>query len=175
MHAIILGQRGASLSGRELAIARSVSAASKPPILRNKIRLMNISCIARKVLTYAHIVQSLLSPPLRPYHSPPLSPLSKSSANPRIAQQLRSKFVCQSTISKIWGKHRHTNSPLVSYEGKTIHSATTLSTVSESTCWSLAGKLTNVESVPLNLKCTEGFRELAYATESYLPMNKYNE
>ena len=34
MHAIILGQSGASLSGRELAIARRVSAASKPPILR---------------------------------------------------------------------------------------------------------------------------------------------
>lgn len=35
IHAIILGQRGACLSGRELAIARRVSAASKPPMLAN--------------------------------------------------------------------------------------------------------------------------------------------
>jgi hypothetical protein len=133
MHAIILGQRGASLSGWESAIARSASAASKPPILRNTIQLMNISWMARNVLTYAHIVQSLLSPPLRPYHLPPLSRLSKLLANPQIAQQLRSK-ICHSTTSEIQRQHRHTNSPLVSYEGKTIHSTTTLSTVSDSTC-----------------------------------------
>jgi hypothetical protein len=34
IHAIILGQSGASLSVRELAIASKVSAASKPPMLR---------------------------------------------------------------------------------------------------------------------------------------------
>ena len=34
IHAIILGQSGAALSGRELAIASKVSAASKPPMLQ---------------------------------------------------------------------------------------------------------------------------------------------
>lgn len=32
-HAMILGQRGAVLSGREFAISRKVSAASRPPML----------------------------------------------------------------------------------------------------------------------------------------------
>jgi len=58
IHAIILGQRGASLSGRELEMARSASAATRPPILQVTANINEGNLSAERVLTYAHTIQS---------------------------------------------------------------------------------------------------------------------